>query len=608
MPIRLLDERVIGKIAAGEVIERPASVLKELIENALDAGATRLDVAIKGGGSALIEVVDNGSGIAADELPLALQRHATSKLTSWDDLHEIRSLGFRGEALPSIAAVSDFTLRSRPGGASAAAQVDVIYGVARPMRPIAAPVGTRVSVRDLFGNVPARRKFLRQAGTEASVMVRSAAAYALAQPEIAVQVAVDDRRSFATDGNGDDRATAVAVWGAEVGPVVTLLAELDESAAVPGVTVTGWIGLPEVTRSHRNSLLFFVNGRWVQNRTLLFALEEAYHSLIMVGRHPVGVVRIALDPAMVDVNVHPTKAEVKFVDERSVARAVSRAAHRALMQARPNEVPEIRFDAARSGGAQPTRPELLPSAGAGPWATVRPDRNGAGFAPDPFEPGERPVVDLPAPTVRGQVVPDQPDGAPDAAAPGTVPVLRVLGQVGGTYIIAEGPNGMFMIDQHAAHERIMYERILQQMRERRVDRQPFLDPMIVELEPQQYAVFERSSAELETIGFAIEPFGPQTVAIRAMPAIMRGVNIGERLRLILDELADGGTGESWLDAVAISAACHTSIRAGQPLSLAEMRELVAQLEQTSQPRACGHGRPTMLHMSQGELERQFSRR
>ena len=607
MPIRLLDERVIGKIAAGEVIERPASVLKELIENALDAGATRFDITIKGGGSALIEIVDNGGGIPADELPLALQRHATSKLTQWDDLHEIRSLGFRGEALPSIAAVSDFTLRSRSGDATAGAQIEVVYGAERPVRPVAAPVGTRVTVRDLFGNVPARRKFLRQAGTEASVMVRSAAAYALAQPEIAMQVTVDDRRSFATDGSGGDRAAAVAVWGAEVGQVVTPLLELDESAAVPGVTVTGWIGLPEVTRSHRNSLLFFVNGRWVQNRTLLFALEEAYHSLIMVGHHPIGIARIALDPAMVDVNVHPTKAEVKFVDERAVARAVSRAAHRALMQARPNEVPEIRFGAPTASAVQPSRPGMLPPAGAGPWATATPN-GGTGFAPAPFEPGNCLVTDMPAPTVRGQAMSEPPDGGPDATVSRAVPVLRVLGQVGGTYIIAEGPNGMFLIDQHAAHERVMYERILRQMQERRVDRQPFLDPMIVELEPQQYAVFERSSAELEAIGFEIEPFGPQTVAIRAMPAIMRGVNIGERLRLILDELAEGGTGASWLDAVAISAACHTSIRAGQPLSLAEMRELVAQLEQTNQPRACGHGRPTMLHMSQGELERQFSRR
>ncbi len=611
MPIRLLDERVIGKIAAGEVIERPASALKELVENSLDAGATTISVAIHKGGTGLIQVVDNGSGIPAAELPLALQRHATSKLTTWDDIQRISSLGFRGEALPSIAAVSDFSLRSRTADASVGTDLDVVYGVARPPRPAAAVHGTRVTVRDLFGNVPARRKFLRQAGTETTIMVRSIAAYALARPDVSFQVTVDDRRSFATDGRGDEIAAAVAIWGTEIGPAAIALPELDAAGAVPGVMVAGWIGLPEITRSHRNSLLFFVNGRWVQNRTLIFALEEAYHSLLMVGRHPVGVVRIQLDPAMVDVNVHPTKAEVKFVDERSVARAVSRAAHRGLSEARPNEVPEVHLrDSSGNSSQQSNRPlEFRPSTGERVWG-ASPLGDGAGLSPRPFEPSDRDVAELPVPGVRSTAATSaQPEPGSDVAfTPRPVPVLRVLGQVNGTYIIAEGPDGMFMIDQHAAHERVMYERILADMQGKRIDRQPFLDPMIVELTHQQFGAFERSTAELEAIGFQIDEFGPQTVAIRAMPAMMRGVNIGDRLRLILDELAEGGTGESWLDAVAISAACHTSIRAGQALSLAEMRELVAQLEQTDQPRACGHGRPTMLHLSQGELERQFSRR
>ena len=616
MPIRLLDERVIGKIAAGEVIERPASALKELVENSLDAGATSISVAIEKGGSGLIEVVDDGTGVPADQLELAVTRHATSKLIEWDDLHVLRSLGFRGEALPSIAAVSDFTLRSRTADDAAGSELSVVYGVPRPIRPAAATRGTRVTVRDLFGNVPARRRFLRQSGTETAVMVRSIAAYALSRTDVAFQVSVDGRRSFATDGRRDAVAAAVAIWGAEIGPAAIPLLPLDETAAVQGIAVDGWIGLPMVTKSHRNSLLFFVNGRWVQNRPLLFALEEAYHSLLMVGRHPVGVVRIELDPAMVDVNVHPTKAEVKFVDERSVARAVSRAAHQALSAARPDDVPEVRFGDRELG---PTgRPQPLQSMPGGrtDWGSS-PLPTAAGFRPQPFEPSSGEVEPLPVPAVRGgknatgagQLAEQTAsNGAGDVHAERPVPVLRVLGQVNGTYIIAEGPDGMFMIDQHAAHERVMYERIMAEMRDRRIDVQPFLDPMIVELTDQQMAAFERSADELSAIGFEIEGFGPQSVAIRAMPAMMRGVHIGDRLRLILDELAEGGMGDSWLDAVAISAACHTSIRAGQSLSLAEMRELVVQLEQTDQPRACGHGRPTMLHLSQGEMERQFSRR
>ncbi len=608
--IQLLPEYLANQIAAGEVVQRPASVVKELLENAVDAGAASVQLIVKEAGKQLVQVVDDGLGMSPTDARMSLERHATSKIRSTEDLFRIRTLGFRGEALASIAAVSDFRLRSRTAGESVGTDLDVVYGVARPPRPTAAVVGTRVTVRDLFGNVPARRKFLRQAGTETAIMVRSIAAYALARPDVAFEVTVDDRRSFATDGRGDEVAAAVAIWGTEIGAAAIALPEPDESAAVPGISVAGWIGLPEITRSHRNSLLFFINGRWVQNRTLLFALEEAYHSLLMVGRHPVGVIRIALDPAMVDVNVHPTKAEVKFVDERSVARAVSRAAHRGLSEARPNEVPEVHLRETPPGSAQTSRPlEFRPSTGQRAWG-ASPLGDGVGLAPRPFEPDDRPVEGLPVPGVRAAVsLRPEPASEPEVAfTPRPVPVLRVLGQVNGTYIIAEGPDGMFMIDQHAAHERVMYERILADMQGRRIDRQPFLDPMIVELTHQQFGAFERSTVELEAIGFQIEEFGPQTVAIRAMPAMMRGVNIGDRLRLILDELAEGGTGESWLDAVAISAACHTSIRAGQALSLAEMRELVAQLEQTDQPRACGHGRPTMLHLSQGELERQFSRR
>ncbi len=577
MPIRLLTTETIGKIAAGEVVERPASVVKELLENALDAGAHRISVDIRGGGSDLIEVVDDGHGMNPEDLAAAVQRHATSKLAAFEDLDTLRTLGFRGEALPSIAAVASLSIASRTAEAPVGSAIRVEFGAVAPVEAVAAPAGTRVSVRDLFANVPARRKFLRQTSTETGYATRVVSSYAAAYADVAMALSVDGRRVFGTDGAGDAVATAAGVYGPEVGQAALRLAPLDEAAAVPGVAVTGWVGAPAVTRSHRNGLVFFVNGRWIQSRALSFALEEAYHSLLMVGRHPVAVVHVALDPAAVDVNVHPTKAEVKFVDERAVCRAVQRAAHAALLGAPQDALPRVQF--AASSWQTEQRPMELPRPR---WGVERDSGRDTAPAAD-----------------------RDPEEAKQASG---VPILRVLGQVGGTYIIAEGPEGMYLIDQHAAHERVLYEKILAQLSGQVADKQALLDPLIVDLSPEELAIYERSEAELAQVGFDVEPFGDGALAVRAVPALMRNVDIAERLRLILRELAEGGAGNSWLDSVAISTACHTSIRAGQALSLPEMRELVAELERSSQPRACGHGRPTMLHMAQADLERQFSRR
>jgi len=581
MPVRLLSPDTIGKIAAGEVVERPVSVVKELIENAIDAGASEVNVEIEEGGARLIRISDNGQGMDPDSLALAIQRHATSKLQSFDDLDHLHTLGFRGEALPSIGAVTRLEISTSEASTGIGSRLVVDFGNVHDVRRDAAPAGTTVTVRDLFGNVPARRKFLRQPGTEATYISRMIGAYAGERSHIRWSLTIDGRRALATDGRGDDLTAALGVHGSELAEEALPLRPLDEASAVPGVTVSGWVSSPRVTRSHRQSMFFFVNGRLIQHRSLQYALEEAYHSLIMIGRHPLAMVRIELDPQAVDVNVHPTKAEVKFADERAVARAVQRATHQALLTQSQDVLPEIRFDEARPF-PRPSSQISFPDMSTNP-ELHRPLGGGR-------------VSQLPEEEIRIQ------------AHPSGVPMMRVLGQVGATYIIAEGPDGLFMIDQHAAHERVMYEKIQAQMLEHAVDRQPMLDPLVVELSPDELVAFERSSTELNEIGFEIDRFGEQSVVVRAIPALVRGVDITERLHEILQELVEGGAGDSWLDSVAISAACHTSIRAGQALSLVEMRELVAQLERTSQPRACGHGRPTMLHMSQNELERQFSRR
>jgi len=578
MPITLLTPDTIGKIAAGEVVERPSSVVKELIENSIDAGASRIAVEIADGGSSLIRVSDDGMGMLIEDLSRAILRHATSKLTGFDDLERLSTLGFRGEALPSIGAVSSLTIRSTPRGAASGARIGLDYGTTVEPRVEAVAAGTTVTVSDLFGNVPARRKFLRQASTEAAYITRLIGAYACNRSDIRWSLVNEGRRTVSTPGNANDVDAAIGVFGPELADEVLLLRSEGSESAVRGIAVSGWVSSPRVTRSHRQNLFFFVNGRLVQHRTLTYALEEAFHSLLMVGRHPIGMVRIELDPAQVDVNVHPTKAEVKFVDERAVCRAVQRATHESLLMQHQDVLPQVGFT------APPPRGATVEQESFGAWVA----QHGVGSRPDDADGDAQPVQIRPHPS--------------------GVPVMRVLGQVGSTYIIAEGPEGMFMIDQHAAHERVMYEKILSQMQASGVERQAMLDPLIVELSPEELTVFDRSEEELREIGFEIDRFGEQSIAIREIPAMIRGIDIAERIHLILQELADGGAGDSWLDSVAISAACHTSIRAGQSLSLPEMRELVAQLERTAQPRACGHGRPTMLHMSQSELERQFSRR
>jgi DNA mismatch repair protein MutL len=582
MTLRLLDERTIGKIAAGEVVERPVSVVKELVENAIDAGATRIRVAVRGGGTELIEVVDDGCGIAPVDLPLAVCRHATSKLSSFEDLDSLTTLGFRGEALPSIGAVSTLTIRSRTADTTHASLLRVTFGDVDTPVTVGASQGTAVTARDLFGNVPARRKFLRQPSTETSYIQRAVSAYAAMYPAVAFELVIDGRRAFVTAGSGDAIAAATAAWGTEVGRAAILLEVLDESAAVPGVTVDGWITAPELSRSHRQGIVIFVNGRWVQNRALAFALEEAYHSLLLVGRHPLAAIHIRLDPAAVDVNVHPTKAEVKFVDERAACRAVQRAVHTALARRSHDDLPQVRFEPISATPAARQRP--IP------------------FAPPRFGSLEIETKDS-----AREAESRAPNGS-GSSHPSGVPMLRVLGQIAASYIIAEGPDGMYLIDQHAAHERVLYERILTQLREQAVDRQTLLDPLVVDLSPEEMTAFERSAAELAEIGFEIDRWDGGAVAVRAIPALIKGVDVTQRLRLILRELAEGGQGESWLDAVAVSTACHTSIRAGQALSIPEMRELVSALESASQPRACGHGRPTMLHLSGSDLEKQFQRR
>jgi DNA mismatch repair protein MutL len=553
MPIRALEPEVIARIAAGEVVERPASVVKELVENSLDAGSSRISVEVRGGGVGLIQVTDNGVGIPSGEMELAFDRYATSKVKTREDLESIQSLGFRGEALPSIAAVAEVEMASCAAGEEGS-YLELRGGAIVNRGSRGRSQGTAVTVRELFRRIPARLKFLKSAATENSHIASVVSQYALAFPEVKFSLLIDGRVALRTPGSGSLLDSIAQVYGSQVAENMIEL----NSESLP--RVTGLVSSPSLSRSGRGYLSFFVNRRWVNSRLLAKATEEAYHGLLMVGKHPVAVINIELPPQDIDVNIHPAKSEVKFRNDSMVFSAVQRAVRRALTE--QVAVPRVEL-----ASTSPQFPSVLRETAA-PYA-------GISQAPAPT-----PALSL--------------------------PVLRVVGQINHSYIVAEGPEGLYLIDQHAAHERILFERLERQKAQREVEVQGLLEPLTLELSPRQEAILKSSYQDLAGFGFAIEPFGDRTFLVRALPALIHDKDWAGMLRELLDSLSLGEKAD-WAEKVTITMACHGAIRAGQSLTDAEMRELVRQLEQCAIPNTCPHGRPTMIHLSYGELKREFGR-
>ncbi|MGI8552725.1 MAG: DNA mismatch repair endonuclease MutL, partial [Dehalococcoidia bacterium] len=572
MTIAVLPPDVAARIAAGEVIERPASVVKELVENALDAGALRITIEVEGGGLRLIRVADNGHGLTPDELPIAFLRHATSKLRRPEDLASVTTLGFRGEALPSIAAAADVELASLPPGRTAGGRLRLIGSDVVEERVYAGAAGTVVTVRDLFERQPARKKFLRAPAAEAAQIAAVVGHYAIAYPEVAFTLLSDGRRSLSTPGSDDRREAVARVYGAEA--AAALLELVPETSYAGEPAITGLISPPGLTRANRSSITFFVNRRWVQPRRLVYALEEAYEGQLLTGRHPLAIVDLLVPPGEVDVNVHPAKSEVRFVSERAIYGALRRAVRRALADRAP--IPTY--------GGLSTPPAALPG---------------------PSDAAPMPLWQALS-RIEGQ------DRAPEVPVPPlrrpALPILRVVGQTGGVYIVAEGPDGMYLVDQHAAHERVLYERILEQRAERRVESQGLLAPASIELTPPQDAALGASAGVLQEHGFALEPFGIRTYLLRAVPAVLGSKDPRRALTELLDELSEGSDPEERRTRVAMTIACHAAVRAGKTMSPDEMRELLRLLEVCELPRTCPHGRPTMVHLSSAALEREFHRR
>lgn len=661
MTIQVLSEETALKIAAGEVIERPASVIKELIENSIDAGAKNIRVEIKNGGLNYLRVADDGCGIPFGEVPTAFERHATSKIGAAEDLYNLSTLGFRGEALPSIAAVSQMTLLTRPrhqsGQPEESGSEIAIEGSKQVYhRPAGAPPGTIITVRNLFYNLPARQKWARNGTSEASQILTLLSNYALAYSDIKFALVSEGRLLLQTSGNGDLRDAITKVYGLETAqamlplqPEVAVDADgvIIEEAGKAKVKVTGYTSDPSLSKPTRNFMTFFVNKRWVLSRSLTYAVQEAYHSLLMTGRYPVCVVMIEVDPAEVDANVHPAKTEVRFLHERTVFGAVQKAVRAALVREASAGILEVVRPAAapaKTGESESTSFEDgLVSSRPEPTRPVSPTTIALAndlYAPDESRPNpqEQPASnretgveqqaswDMSSEEAVQAKHPADPEQRPPVKS--RLPLLRLIGQVSNMYVVAEGPDGMYLIDQHAAHERVMYEQFQAQLARHNPSSQLLLEPLLLDLTPQQRLALEdpEKSVALNEIGFQLEPFGDETYLLRAVPAALFGRDIKASLGEMLDEAnerRDSGCGptgserllepdtplpRTWHDRLAASLACHSAIRAGQILTQEEMRELIARLERTSSPNACAHGRPTMLHLSQGQLEKGFGRR
>jgi DNA mismatch repair protein MutL len=535
VPIRVLPRDVASKIAAGEVVERPESVVKELIENALDASGNRIQITIEKGGKKLIEVVDDGCGIPSQEVPLILERHSTSKLTTIEDLFTLESLGFRGEALTSISAVSRMELITRTKDEDVATRLMIDGGHADTPQPIGAPTGTTVRVRDLFYNLPARLKFLKTENTERRRIQTLVSRYALAYPD------------------------------------VSALPDPLEGT----IQVNGFVSPPSIHRGTRREITFFVQGRWIHDQSLSAAVIQAYHGLLMVGRYPMAVILLQMPSQYVDVNVHPAKAEVRFQDPQQIFTVVQRAIRGTLLG--QTTEPPVHFESSWWQRDSVADQKLI----------------------DPAWEMDRHLTVDRVPEILQTQLPHT-----------EVPLLRPVGQVGATYLVAEGPDGLYLIDQHAAHERVLFEAMMEAHKEGKLESQQLLEAIRLEMTRGESSTVEENLDLLNSLGFEIEPFGREMYRVRAVPALLSNVDPGKAVMVVVENLAENESPlEGEIESRVIARVCkQAAVKAGQILSLEEQRKLIQDLEACEMPRTCPHGRPTMIHLSVDTLEKQFGRR
>ena len=591
--IRPLSPELVNQIAAGEVIERPASVVKELAENSLDAGARRIEIEVEQGGTRLIRVRDDGAGIAPDELPLALAPHATSKISTFDELVRVASMGFRGEALASIASVSRMTLASRRGQDAHGARLEARAG--QVPQPAAHPVGTTVEVRDLFHAVPARRKFLRAERTEFGHIDELVRGLALARPDVEFRLAHNGKPvRMLRPASGD--AAQLQRAGELLGETFAHNCLRVEHAAA-GLRLAGWIGLPTASRAQADQQYFHVNGRLVRDRSVAHAVRQAYEDVLYHGRHPAFVLFLELDPAAVDVNVHPAKREVRFRDARLVHDFLFHALRDAVAHARAGE----------------TGPPAMPSPSPRDISDLAP-RNPSDFGlpPRQFALGVREApVDAYATLLGTHAVASTGSAPLPETGPGDVPPLGyALAQLAGIYILAENAGGLVLVDMHAAHERVTYERLKAARAANDVRSQHLLVPEAIAVNEREAAAAEEHAEALAACGLEIGRSGPRQVTARRIPALLDGADVAQLVRDVLGELAEHGSSrrlEELQNDLLSTLACHGSVRAHRRLTVPEMNALLREMEATERSGQCNHGRPTWTQLSIAELDRLFLR-
>ena len=626
-PIRELPERVAAQIAAGEVIERPAAVLKELLENALDAGARRIEVEIDGAGRERIAVRDDGCGIPAEQLPLAFRRHATSKLAAAADLSRLTSYGFRGEALPAIAAAAGrLRLTTRTPQARAATAIEFERGVGGRPRPAARAAGTSIEVIDLFAGQPARRAFLAGARAERAALLRAAADAALARPERSLRLRLDGRTPLdhavdpaildgldgldGTDGSGgfDPQAALREALAAVFSPEAARRAIWFEARAPEaGLALDGFAGAPDDARRSRERIRLFVNGRPVRDRRLAYAVQEAYRDWLGAGEFPLVAARLRLPPEAVDANVHPAKTEVKLRDPGAAFALLGRTVREALARERaaaPRRLSPARRPERERGSAEPERARQaeLPSARAVP--SPRPAAAWSAWGRTDGREHARVAEEPPG-----------ADGAERADGAGGLPPLRMVGQLHRTFIVAEGPEGLVLVDQHGAHERVLYERLLAAAAAASAagapgaqPSQPLLAPLLLNLDAEEAANWAAAAARLRALGFDADPFGERALRLRALPGALGAADAETLLRGVLADLTPERGEPERFDRAAASAACHGSVRRGQALDAQAMAALLRDLERCANPHSCPHGRPTLVEISADDVLREFRRK
>jgi DNA mismatch repair protein MutL len=596
MSIRQLSETLINQIAAGEVIERPASAAKELIENALDAGATRIEIATAGGGKTLLRVTDNGGGMAPADLEMAIRRHCTSKLDT--DLLDIRTLGFRGEALPSIGSVAKLSLLSRTAETSEGAEISVTGGKVAPVRPAAANRGTVVEVRDLFFATPARLKFLKSEKAEASAISDVVRRMAIAFPHVRFVLSGSDRTTLEFPATGEDRLARIAqVLGRDFRDNAI---EID--AEREGVRLTGFAGVPTFNRGNSLNQFAFVNGRPVQDKLIWSALRAAYAETIPHGRYPVAVLSIAIDPALVDVNVHPAKSDVRFRDPGLVRGLIIGAIREALAREGDRAATTGASGLMRAFRQEAQRPSA-------PWTpSASPYRPFEAASPAPLRETQAGFAEFAAPSARSEPV--FTPSAREEEPPQRHPLGAARAQLHENYIVAQTEDGLVIVDQHAAHERLVFEAMRNALHSRAVPAQALLIPEIVDLPEDDCDRLVAHAEEFATLGLGIERFGPGAVAVRETPAMLGEMDAAGLIRQLADELAEWDTAsglKAKLEYLAATMACHGSVRSGRRMRPEEMNALLRQMEATPGSGQCNHGRPTYIELKLSDIERLFGR-